>query len=156
MGGADEKINVLFCCLGNICRSPMAEAVFAESVRRNNVQDKFGVIDSCGTADYHVGEEPDLRTTQICRKNNVPINSLARSIDRSDFDKFDYIFGMDSNNIKNLKRIQPKGTKAHDDKKTIYDPYYLGDHAFQTVYDQCLQYSQAFLAALKLIPPAQL
>ena len=61
MGGADKKINVLFCCLGNICRSPMAEAVFAESVRRNNVQDKFGVIDSCGTADYHVGEEPDLR-----------------------------------------------------------------------------------------------
>lgn len=222
MGGADEKINVLFCCLGNICRSPMAEAVFAESVRRNNVQDKFGVIDSCGTADYHVGEEPDLRyvryqasryscsTTQICRKNNVPINSLARSIDRSDFDKFDYIFGMEyvlasladrsSNNIKNLKRIQPKGTKAQyvtlaDNRVMLFSELCVVDthpattrrqFTIPTMYVSCAipnrssaimhsrpcminacsmcaalprltsRYSQAFLAALKLIPPAQL
>lgn len=55
------KLNVLFCCLGNICRSPMAEAVFADAVRRHGVADNFGRIDSCGTADYHEGEEPDLR-----------------------------------------------------------------------------------------------
>lgn len=59
---SDEgKINVLFCCLGNICRSPMAEAVFAKMVKEQGLSNHFGVIDSCGTADYHEGEEPDLR-----------------------------------------------------------------------------------------------
>jgi len=57
----NDKPNVLFCCLGNICRSPMAEAVFAHYVSKNNLRGRFGMIDSCGTADYHEGEEPDLR-----------------------------------------------------------------------------------------------
>lgn len=55
---SDEPINVLFCCLGNICRSPMAEAVFRDMVNKQGLNDRFGTIDSCGTADYHEGEEP--------------------------------------------------------------------------------------------------
>lgn len=63
----NNKPSVLFCCLGNICRSPMAEAVFAHYVTKNNLRDRFGVIDSCGTADYHEGEEPDLRCVGLRR-----------------------------------------------------------------------------------------
>lgn len=169
-----EKISVLFCCLGNICRSPLAEAIFADYVTRNGLQEHFDLIDSCGTADYHEGEEPDMRwvrgagqthtrTTAICRDNNIPINSLARAVKKEDFDKFDYIFGMDSNNVKNLRKMQPPGSKARvmlfsefDDKKTIYDPYYIGDDAFHTVHEQCVRYTQAFLKSKDLRAASQL
>ena len=90
-----RKVNVLFCCLGNICRSPLAEAVFLDYVNRNGLRERFGVIDSCGTANYHEGEEPDPRTVAICRANDIPINSLARGVEPADFDKFDFIFGME-------------------------------------------------------------
>ncbi|KOS13234.1 ltp1-protein-tyrosine-phosphatase [Malassezia pachydermatis] len=154
---SDEgKINVLFCCLGNICRSPMAEAVFAKMVKEQGLSNHFGVIDSCGTADYHEGEEPDLRTVRVCKKHNVPVNHLARALQPNDFTKFDYIFGMDSNNLKNIQRAQPKNSSTNDDNSTIYDPYYIGDHAFDSVFEQCERYSRAFLAHLKLGPGAQL
>jgi len=101
-----EPMNVLFCCLGNICRSPMAEAVFKDTVKKENMMDRFGIIDSCGTADYHEGEEPhstyvefaysaDDRTVRVCKKNNVPIKHQARAIRSEDFNKFHYIFGME-------------------------------------------------------------
>ncbi|WFD07761.1 hypothetical protein MVES1_003132 [Malassezia vespertilionis] len=191
MSDQDEKVNVLFCCLGNICRSPMAEAVFSEHVKRNGAADKFGVIDSCGTADYHVGEEPHETTVAVCKEHDIPVKHLARAIRRGDFSTFDYIFGMEyvsdlplmysSNNVKNLRRMQPPGTKAKvllfsefDDKATVCDPYYvratrhdafpdttnmwqIGNHAFYTVFEQCVRYTNAFLAAHKMAAlPAQL
>ncbi|CCU98107.1 unnamed protein product [Malassezia sympodialis ATCC 42132] len=93
--GETRRLNVLFCCLGNICRSPMAEAVFAHKVHQHALEEHFGVIDSCGTADYHEGEEPDMRTVRVCKSHNVPISHLARAIQPDDFHKFDYIFGME-------------------------------------------------------------
>lgn len=63
--GETRRLNVLFCCLGNICRSPMAEAVFAHKVHQHALEEHFGVIDSCGTADYHEGEEPDMRCVSM-------------------------------------------------------------------------------------------
>ncbi|WFD21591.1 mdj1 protein precursor [Malassezia equina] len=120
----------------------MAEAVFAHKVREHGLEERFGVIDSCGTADYHEGEEPDMRTVRVCKSHHVPIQHLARAIQPDDFHKFDYIFGMDSNNMKNLQRIQPKGSKAQvhlfssfDDGATVMDPYYIGDKAFHTVFE---------------------
>ncbi|WFD18293.1 hypothetical protein MCAP1_000492 [Malassezia caprae] len=136
----------------------MAEAVFAHKVHQHGLEEHFGVIDSCGTADYHEGEEPDMRTVRVCKSNNVPISHLARAIQPEDFHKFDFIFGMDSNNIKNMQRIQPKGSKASDDGATVMDPYYYSS-SVNGVYSMVIltsSYSDAFLASLKLGPGAQL
>ncbi|SPO27503.1 probable LTP1 - protein-tyrosine-phosphatase [Ustilago trichophora] len=157
----EEKINVLFCCLGNICRSPMALAVFEHTANTSGVRDRFGILDSCGTAAYHEGEEPDERTTSLCQQRNIPIdlNNTARAIRSPDYDKFHYIFGMDTNNVRNLLRMQPKGSKAQvrlfgdvDDAKPIADSYYTGD--FEATYRQVKRYSEAFLKELGLTTPS--
>ncbi|KIS69530.1 putative protein-tyrosine-phosphatase [Mycosarcoma maydis] len=156
-GGEKAKLNVLFCCLGNICRSPMALAVFEHTANMAGVRSHFGILDSCGTAAYHTGEEPDERTTQLCQRRNIPIdlNNTARAITRDDFFTFDVIFGMDTNNVRNLKSIQPPASKAHvrlfghvDDNQPVADSYYTGD--FETTYKQVLRYSHAYLAELGL------
>lgn len=114
--GESSRLNVLFCCLGNICRSPMAEAVFAHKVRQHGLEEHFGVIDSCGTADYHEGEEPDMRyvdlfdtvsTVRVCKMHKVPIQHLARAITPEDFYKFDYIFGMECVQCSTLTLLAP-------------------------------------------------
>ncbi|CAO1615115.1 unnamed protein product [Jaminaea pallidilutea] len=151
-----EKISVLLCCLGNICRSPMAEAVFNHVVEQAGLRGHFGTIDSCGTGDYHEGEEPDERTVAVLNKKGIPVHCLARAVTQKDFRTFDYILGMDINNVNNLKRIAPKnGTaKIHlfgefDDGKGIMDPYYgIGGSGFESTYEQCLRYSKAFLKHL--------
>ena len=84
---ADSKISVLFVCLGNICRSPMAEAVFTAEVVKRNLRDKF-TIDSCGTCSYHVGESPDSRSSRTCKKHNVPVNHRARQVDIEYLNKY--------------------------------------------------------------------
>jgi low molecular weight phosphotyrosine protein phosphatase len=108
----DEKINVLFVCLGNICRSPLAEAVFNQMVEKNGLSSKFGRIDSCGTGAYHAGDGYDDRTIAVCKQNKVPINGVSRKVRGSDFDEFNVIFGMDSNNVRNLQQMKPRSSKA--------------------------------------------
>ncbi|KAN0063183.1 Low molecular weight phosphotyrosine protein phosphatase [Thecaphora frezii] len=158
-----QPINVLFCCLGNICRSPMAEAVFADLVTNAGIRHRFGTIDSCGTGNYHEGEEPDERTTALCKRKNIPINCLARGVVREDFNTFDYILGMDVNNVRNLKSMAPPRSKAQirmfgefDDGKPIADPYYGGKNGFEITYEQVLRYSHAFLRELGLGQTSQL
>ncbi|PWZ01911.1 putative LTP1-protein-tyrosine-phosphatase [Testicularia cyperi] len=155
----NEKINVLFCCLGNICRSPMALAVFEDTAKKAGVRDKFDILDSCGTGNYHEGEEPDERTTALLRKRNIwyDENNFARGVRDADFSRFDYIFGMDVNNVRNLKTMAPRGSTAKvylfgefDDGKPIADPYYSGGNGFEVTYKQCLRYSHAFLSHLGL------
>lgn len=81
---------VLCVCLGNICRSPAAEAILQHLANEHGVALE---VDSCGTAGYHVGERPDPRTIEVCKKNNVPINSRCRQLKKGDFDEFDIIIG---------------------------------------------------------------
>ncbi|KAI0695122.1 phosphotyrosine protein phosphatase [Cytidiella melzeri] len=141
--------SALIVCLGNICRSPMGEAVLSHVAKQRGID---LTVDSAGTAGYHVGEEPDERTVSTCRKHNIPINHEARQVTREDFDAFTYILASDESNLRNLESMRPKGSKAvvklwgsYVDNKAIADPYYGGMNGFETVYQQCVRYSNALL-----------
>ncbi|KZT30701.1 LMWPc-domain-containing protein [Neolentinus lepideus HHB14362 ss-1] len=141
--------SVLIVCLGNICRSPMGEAVLKHVANERRVD---LAVESAGTAGYHVGEEPDERTTAVCRKHGVPISHEAQQVSTEDFRKYDYILAADESNLRNLERIKPRDSKAvvrlwgsYLDNKPIQDPYYGGISGFETCYQQCLRLSHAFL-----------
>lgn len=140
-------------------------AVFEDTAVKAGVRDRFGILDSCGTGNYHEGEEPDERTIALLKRRNIPYdeNNFARGVKPEDFTRFDYIFGMDTNNSSRLQQMQPKGTKAQvrlfgdvDDGKSIADPYYTttsrgsGRDGFEETYQQVLRYSHSFLKELGL------
>lgn len=140
-----EKVKVLFVCLGNICRSPLAEAIFKDKVKRKNL-DRFIEADSCGTANYHVGDTPDERTVRNALKNGVTINHYGRQLAVDDLDYFDFILAMDNSNHSNIKRLVY--ADHHHDKialmrtydplgkgKDVPDPYYGTEHDFQEVFE---------------------
>lgn len=131
-------------CLGNICRSPLAEGILRDKTN------KLGIpvfIDSAGTSNYHIGEHPDKRTVSNALKNGIDISKLkARQFKVADFDEFDIIFVMDSSNYSNvidlarnkndiekveliLNRVHPKSNMA------VPDPYFGGEEGFQTVFE---------------------
>ncbi|KAJ2575259.1 Low molecular weight phosphotyrosine protein phosphatase [Coemansia sp. RSA 1807] len=153
----NPKIRVLFVCLGNICRSPMAEAVFSHMVQRHDLSSKF-TIDSAGTAGYHEGAKPDHRSVATCAAHNVPVNHRARRIQKQDFSKFDYILCMDESNYDDLVQMQPSSSTAHvalfgSYSKTkgdliIEDPYYGGSDGFRTNFEQVTRCSEGLLAEL--------
>jgi len=143
------EIKALVVCLGNICRSPMGEAVLKDIASKRGVDI---AVDSCGTAGYHVGEEPDERTVATCKKHNVPIDSLARQISTSDFVRFTHILAADENNLRHLQSMKPSNATAevrlwgsYLDNKAIPDPYYGGMSGFERIFQQCVQLSNAFL-----------
>ena len=150
--GTTLKTKLLTCS----CRSPMAEAVFASVVKEKGYDDRFETIDSFGTSGWHVGEPPDHRSSSCCRSHGVPVKPSAQQIRGEDFKRFDYIIGMDSSNLNNLKRIQPKGNKSvvelfgnwRTDKSVAYevqDPYYGGKDGFETNFKQLKHFSEVFL-----------
>ncbi|AET38939.1 tyrosine protein phosphatase LTP1 Ecym_3455 [Eremothecium cymbalariae DBVPG len=151
-----KQISVAFVCLGNICRSPMAEAVFKNKVKEHKVEDRFGVIDSFGTAGYHIGEEPDYRSVATCRKHKVPVDHRSQKIKASHFDEFDFIICMDNSNKRNLERLKPTGSKAmihlfgewnteNKFNKIIDDPYYGGNDGFEYNFNQISYFSDEFI-----------
>ncbi|CAB4394293.1 uncharacterized protein OCT59_010960 [Rhizophagus irregularis] len=153
-----EKINVLFVCLGNICRSPMAEAVFAHTVKKKGLESQFR-IDSAGTAGFHVGASSDYRSAQTCKQYGIIIDHYARQVVTQDFGEFDYILCMDKSNLADLKDIQPKGSKAiiklfgeydPQGEHIIRDPYYGGIDGFEKNFQQVTRCSEAFIKSLNL------
>ncbi|RHZ79322.1 hypothetical protein Glove_149g150 [Diversispora epigaea] len=155
-----REISVLFICLGNICRSPMAEAAFVNLINNKNLESRFKV-DSAGLIGYHAGESPDERTVRTCLKHDVPVKHTARKIVKQDFLDFDYILCMDNSNLRELMKMQSKvkGPKAivklfgeYDPLgvKIIEDPYYGGMDDFEKNFQQVTRCSEAFLQSLEL------
>lgn len=136
---------ILFVCLGNICRSPSAEAVFRGLVEEKGEGYNY-VIDSAGTSDWHRGEPADKRMQRHAMKRGYNLTSISRPFEQNDFDKFDLIVVMDRENLDELKR---KARNKSDRKKLflmtdfskkynyeyIPDPYFGGDEGFELVLD---------------------
>src|SRR5258708_27352900 len=119
-------MKLLFVCLGNICRSPLAEAIFNDKVRRKGLQKEFQ-SDSCGTGNYHVGDWPDDRTIKCAQKNNILINHLGRQLKSSDLDDFDLILAMDRSNLHNILKLADEEMKSNVKSVRNYDPLGFGD-----------------------------
>lgn len=151
-----ERIRVCFVCLGNICRSPTAEAVFRALVEREGLAERFE-IDSAGTGAWHVGERAHPDTRAAARARDVEVTSIARQFTREDLDRFDYVVAMDRSNRANLERIaaghplrihlfrdfDPASAKGSE----VPDPYYEG--GFDRVYEICEAAASGFLAELR-------
>lgn len=144
-------IKVLFVCLGNICRSPMAEAVMRDLVKKRGLDDKIEV-DSAGTSSWHIGEAPHYGTRNILKKYGISTDGIkARQLQKQDFEEFDYIVGMDESNIRNIRTMlnQPNHPKIFrfldltTHKKDVPDPYYTGN--FQETYDLVIDGCEALL-----------
>lgn len=144
--------HVLFVCLGNICRSPMAEAVFRHLVEQRGLTAQIA-IDSCGIGDWHAGERPHTGTQKILREKGIAHDTLrARQITSDDFATYDYIVCMDEENLSALKRLAPAGKKVYRlldfataaKEQNVEDPYYTG--RFGYVYDLVEDGCQGLLA----------
>lgn len=134
-------ISVLMVCLGNICRSPLAEGIL-----KSKVNSKKFYVDSAGTGAWHVGNPPDFRSIEVASKYGIDITSQeARQFTQEDFDKFDLIYVMDASNYQNLLKLAKNEENRSKVKmilnelypgknKEVPDPYYGGDHGFEKVY----------------------
>lgn len=101
----DSTLNVLFVCLGNICRSPLAEGVFRHRVQRSGLEDRFHV-DSCGTSAYHVGEPPDPGSVSVAGDHGIDLSAQrSRQLRPDDLRKFHYVICMDASNVRNTRRV---------------------------------------------------
>ncbi|MBN2910150.1 low molecular weight phosphotyrosine protein phosphatase [Polycladomyces sp. WAk] len=135
-------ISVLFVCLGNICRSPMAEAVFRHMVKEEGLEDRIRV-DSAGTGDWHTGEPPHHGTRRILKQYGISDEGIrARQVKKRDLEDFDYIIAMDDSNLANLRRLADRHHQRlyrltdfiPDTTYTeVPDPYYTGN--FEEVYE---------------------
>ncbi|KMU74468.1 phosphotyrosine protein phosphatase [Coccidioides immitis RMSCC 3703] len=120
----DRELSVLFVCLGNICRSPMAEAVFQHHISNLPTTSslKFKTIDSAGTGAYHVHSPPDPRTMSTLQRHNITkYRHAARKVNKADFKEFDYIFAMDDSNLYDLQELQEKVVRDNEKKGAAAD-----------------------------------
>ena len=148
-------IKVLFVCLGNICRSPMAEFVFKDMVRKNGLADKF-YIESAATSTEAIGEGIYYGTRDILKEQGVPFTEhISRQMKKEDYNKFDYILGMEDKNVINILRIvgEDKDNKVYrlldfsESPRNISDPWYTRD--FDTTYYDLEEGCEKFLEYLQ-------
>ncbi len=139
-----EPTKILMVCLGNICRSPLAQGILESKITSNTF------IDSAGTSAYHVGNPPDPRSIAVAKQNGIPISQFrARKFTREDFKNFNHIYVMDQSNYKDVIGLaethaeQEKVSLLLPDKKEVPDPYYGGPEGFESCYslldDACTQ-----------------
>ena len=156
MAEESNKNAVIFVCLGNICRSPMAEAIFRTQIKEKGVKDRWKV-DSAGTGDYHISCQPDVRTMKTLTRHKITdYQHSARQIRERDLQEFDFILVMDDENLEAVKGLSKGDSKAvikllggfdkGASSDQVQDPYYgRGDEGFERVYQQCWQCCEGFL-----------
>ena len=154
-----KKVSVLFCCMGNICRSPTAEAVFRARVEEAGLAQNI-LIDSVGTHDYHIGSPPDLRTQRAASQRGYDMSMLrGRQVEVADFTRFDYVLAMDNANMEILYRLCPKDHRdrlglflayaQHHKQREVPDPYYGGEDGFERVLDMVEDAAEGLLLHLR-------
>ncbi|MDM3872127.1 low molecular weight protein-tyrosine-phosphatase [Porticoccus sp. W117] len=150
------KVKVLFVCLGNICRSPTAHAVFQKMVDDADLSDQI-LVDSAGTGDWHIGHPPDARAQRKALTRGYDLSPLrARLVTGEDFAEFHYIIGMDDSNMTNMLPFKPANYDGEfklflsygesSDYREVPDPYYSGDDGFELVLDLVEQAAAGLLA----------
>lgn len=156
----NTTVEVCFVCLGNICRSPLAQGVFEALVKNEGLQDHI-IISSAGVGSWHVGNPPDSRMQQTARKHGIQLNSRARQFQASDFKRMDLVLAMDHSNLDALQQMRP--ASELQDKLFLFrffdpenkgdlevpDPYYGGNKGFETVFQMVERTCPAVLERLK-------
>ena len=156
----NTKTRILFVCMGNIIRSPLAEHMFNHLAAQAGVQDKYHV-DSAGTSAYHIGEQPDSRMRRVAAQNGLDYSGSARQVKVEDFQRFDWIIPQDRENLRDLqwlartpeeksklvtmRTFDPQGSPEDG----VPDPYYGGIDGFQTTFEIVKRSCQGLLEALE-------
>ncbi|MEJ2539714.1 MAG: low molecular weight phosphotyrosine protein phosphatase [Gemmatimonadota bacterium] len=154
-----DTSSVLFVCLGNICRSPLAEGIFAHLLREEGIHGGIRV-DSAGTGSWHVGEAADPRSREVAQRHGIRLESRARQVEPRDLREFDLVVAMDRSNLEELQAMQEEhgGTARlllmrefdpEPEDGEVPDPYYGGSGGFDRVYEMLLRASRGLLEELR-------
>lgn len=153
-----DPTSVLFVCLGNICRSPLAEGVFLDLLRERGLEDDFRV-ESAGTGAWHVGELPDPRSREVASRHGIDLPSRARQVTPRDLEEFDIVVAMDRSNLEDLqdmaaehggraRLVRMRDWDPEPGDGDVPDPYYGGDSGFDRVYEMVRRSSERLLEEL--------
>jgi protein-tyrosine phosphatase len=153
-------VSILFVCLGNICRSPLAEGAFRAEAERLGLEVE---ADSAGTGGWHQGEPPDRRAIAAAARGGVDISGQrARKVTRADFDRFDHIFALDAENLADLERLRPAGSRATlallldrvpgREGQAVADPFHGGERQFDATWRDVTEAARTLARSLAREP----